>query len=151
MAISLNYVSLKQKGYNPKYFNNLEEFIDYHILDLREKGNYIYYTGPDGVEKKLPAINHYPELKEYEVWIEGYVATGERAEASLIGKAKARNFAQACHIVMCKWKLENIQEENSLKEGEWCDPARWDYDPHTLRFWNCSLYWSEDMARKTFG
>lgn len=35
-------------------------------------------------------------MKEYEVWMEGYVATGERGKHRLVGKYEAESFPEAC-------------------------------------------------------
>lgn len=102
MAISLTINDVKEK-YIPKYWSSFGEFENYYLQSIREtRADTIYYTGKSGVEEKLPPINHFPELKEYEIWEEGYAATGESGTAHLVGKVMARNFGQACHIVMCK-------------------------------------------------
>lgn len=62
--------------------------------------------------------------KEWEVWSEGYAATGERANASLHGKAIAKTFEEACTIVFGK---------------------------PTKDVWGCRLFDNEVDARKGFG
>lgn len=151
MAISTNYQSIKEE-FNPRFWNSEDEFIEYYLLDLAERtDNTNYYTDKNGVERKIPPINHHPELKEYEIWMEGYVITGNQQDATLVGKVKARNFAQACHIIMCKKHLEFMEEENHPDNKKYAEPGRWDYDPRKLTYWGCRLYWSEKLARKSFG
>jgi hypothetical protein len=151
MAITTNYQSLKEK-FKPEYWNSFEDFEEYYLRRLAEQlPDTNYYTNKDGVEITIKPINHHPELKEYEVWCEGYRATGEHGTATLLGKAKARNFAQACHIVMCKNHLAWIEQENQPNYNQHVVPGRWDYDPSQLRYWNCELFWSEGLAEKTFG
>lgn len=151
MAITTNFQIIKEK-FNPRYWNSIDEFEEYYLRDLSERlADTNYYTDRNGVEKKIPPINHHPELKEYEVWMEGYSATGESAGASLVGKVKARNFAQACHILMCKQHLEWMEKENQPNYKEYSTPGRWDYDPSRLTYWGRRLYWSEELAKKSFG
>lgn len=152
MAISTTYQEIQGK-FNPHYWKSFEEFEEYYLLNLAEgsKFNYNYYTNKEGVEIKIPTIDHHPVLKEYEVWMSGYAATGESAQAHLVGKAFARNFRQACHIVMCRDFLAYAEKINDPNHTEYEDPARWDYDPNRLTYWACGLYWSEELARKQFG
>lgn len=151
MAITLTSKDVAAKRVE-RYWPSWEEFEAFYIRYLREKlADTIYYTDQGGTEKVLKPINHHPELMEYEVWMEGYAATGESGGATLIGKAKARNFAQACHIVAATNHLEWIAKENAPDYKEYSTPGRWDYDPSNLSIWGCKLYWSEEIARKAFG
>lgn len=144
MAITTSFEQLKQK-FNPNYWSSIDEFEEYFLQNLSEKlPDTNYYTDRNGIERTIKPIDHYPELKEYEVWVEGYAATGESGGASLVGKARARNFAQACHIVMCNRYLKSYKLERDT-------PGRWDYDPSRLSYWGCGLFWSEYLAKKTFG
>jgi hypothetical protein len=83
-------------------------------------------------------------LKKFEVWMEGYAATGEREAAYKAGEVEARNFQEACHVLMCKQYLEYIKKD-------WTKPGRWDYDPKNLTYWSRQLYDNETDARKNFG
>ena len=144
MAITTNFQLLKEK-FNPNYWESIDEFEEYYLQNLSEKlPDTNYYTDRTGVERTIKPIDHYPQLKEYEVWMEGYAATGESDSATLIGTARARNFAQACHIVMCNKYLSNYKLERHA-------PGRWDYDPSKLSYWGCQLFWNEKLAKKTFG
>ncbi len=151
MAITTNFQSVREK-FNPRYWDSIDEFEEYYLQDFAERiPDTNYYTDKSGTERVIPPINHFPELREYEVWMEGYAATGESEGASLVGKVKARNFAQACHILMCKQQLERIERENQPSHKGYSTPGRWDYDPSSLTYWGCRLYWSEDLAKKSFG
>lgn len=151
MAIITTFQLLKER-FKPKFWGSIAEFEEYYLRDLAERfADTNYYTDKDGVERTIPPINHFPELKEYEVWMAGYVTTGDRAGASLVGKVMARNFGQACHILMCKLHLEWIEKENSPTYKAYSNPGRWDYNPSELTYWGCRLYWSEELAKKTFG
>ena len=66
----------------------------------------------------------------YEIWSEGYAATGERGEAIKIGEAEAESFQEACNTLL---------RENGL------------YDSARLTYWGCRLFDNEADARKLFG
>lgn len=151
MAITSTYEYMKTQ-FNPKYWGSIEEFEEYFLRRHSETSSDMnYYTNKEGIEVKIPRTDHYPNLQEYEVWMEGYAATGESSGATLIGKCMARNFAQACHYIMCKWKLDTIEKENSVGNTQYVNSDRWDYNPRELSLWACKLYWSEELARKSFG
>ena len=151
MAITTNFSDV-QKNFNSQYWGSIDEFEEYYLRRFQETmGDTNYYTDRHGEERKIGFIDHHPALNEYEVWMAGYVATGEHATAHLVGKVSARNFAQACDIVMCNQHLKSIKEDNSPDNTKYCPPRTWDYDPSELSVWGCRLYWSEELARKAFG
>jgi hypothetical protein len=93
------------------------------------------------------------ELKEYEVWSEGYMATGESGGATLHGKVMARSFREACNILMCKHYLEwvtKMQDTNYTGQRDNPDSGM-SYDPSHLTVWGCRLFDNEVDARKSFG
>lgn len=70
----------------------------------------------------------------YEVWNEGYAATGEHSPAQLVGVVSARSFPEAV--------------EKALKD------AKWDmsfFDKEKLTYWGCRFFDNEKDARKSFG
>lgn len=150
MAITTSFENIK-KEFNASYWS-IDEYEEYYLRRIQEtRADRNYYTDRNGVEREINFIDHHPELKEYEVWSSGYMATGERATASLVGKTLARNFAQACDIVMCKQHLAWIEKVNKPDYKEYNPPSKWSYDPHKLTDWACGLYWNEHLARKSFG
>lgn len=126
-------------------FISFEQFVQERIQYLTERGKFVYFDG-----KRYDPVNHFP-LKEYEVWMEGYSTTGEHQKAHLVGRVKARNFAQACHKLMCQNKLAEIDRENASGSTGYKDYGRWDYDPGRLSVWGMKLHWNEEMARRAFG
>lgn len=151
MAISTKFEHVKEQ-FRPKYWRDIDEYEKFYLERLSETlADTNYYTDRAGVEREIQPINHHPGLKEYEVWSEGYAATGESGGATLHGKAFARNFAQACHIVMATEHLKWIEKVNAPSYKEYETGGRWDYDPSELSYWGCRLYWSEELARKSFG
>lgn len=150
MAFSTTFERVKEK-FNNKYWDSIEDFEEYYLTNIQEVSvDTHFYTGRDGVEREIKPTNHFPKLKEYEVWSEGYSSTGCHSNANLLGKAFARNFRQACDIVMCKRHLEYINKNNTDGAIQCGTYDGWSYDTKTLSDWNCKLYWSEELARKTF-
>ena len=151
MAITTTFEQVR-KEFSPKYWASIDEFEEYYLRRIQETmADRNYYTDRNGIERQINFIDHHPELKEYEVWMEGYAITGNRSDATLLGKVFARNFAQACDIIMCTKHLAAIKEDNLPENKEFCPPRKWDYDPHKLTVWACGLFWDEKHARKTFG
>lgn len=72
--------------------------------------------------------------RHYEVWMEGYQATGESATASFLGETEASSFKKACKNV--------ISEYPDLIEY---------YDNKDNTVWGCRLFDNEGDAREAFG
>jgi hypothetical protein len=77
----------------------------------------------------------------YEVWVEGYAATGEHGTAQKLsninredGKWQAIDFKEAVvkALATLKWRMEF-------------------FDSDKLTFWGCRFYDNEQDARKSFG
>jgi len=66
----------------------------------------------------------------YEIWSEGYAATGNFSGANFHGRHEAESFKDACKLF--------------FKD----DPY---YNPQFNTYWSCRLYDNEQDARKTFG
>jgi len=73
------------------------------------------------------------EYKTYDIWCEGYAATGERSGATYFGAAKGHSFKEACDKFMAKDRESHY------------------YDPAKLTYWACRLFDNETDARKAFG
>lgn len=78
---------------------------------------------------------------KFNLWVEGYAATGEHGTAKLLGTVEAESFNEA----VLKWNSENNT-----------DGRKWgnlgydlNYDRHSL--WGCRIYDNERDARKAFG
>ena len=69
-------------------------------------------------------------MKEFEVWIEGYIATGQSVPHQLIGKVEAETFKDACYIAVKKWC------------GNEEDFERY-YDADKQSFWGCRCFDNE--------
>lgn len=72
-------------------------------------------------------------LMHYDVWMEGYAATGEYGTAQKLGSAKAASFKEACKIVATRQGMGEL------------------YSEATNTLWACKLHPTEEAARKAFG
>ena len=70
----------------------------------------------------------------FEVWTEGYQATGERSPASFHGVFRAPTFADA--VKRC------------VKEKKFDTRC---FDPERLSYWGCRFFDNEADARRSFG
>lgn len=79
---------------------------------------------------------------KFEVWTEGWSATGGHSPAQFLGVYEGATFADACRA----WAMEQKPSEG------YTDPMRqlWrDGDPPT--WWGCRFFDNEADARKAFG
>lgn len=79
------------------------------------------------------------DLIMYEVWLEGYSATGQENTAQFIGTYKAENFVNACHIAamdIAHGNLYDFYKYYSINNNTW---------------WGCRFFDNEEDARKAFG
>lgn len=72
--------------------------------------------------------------KTYEVWIEGYRATVDHADASLLGSCEAESFSEACDKVLFDRKMNDFN-----------------FNREKLTYWGCGLFDNEKDAREHFG
>ncbi|MCH7381195.1 hypothetical protein [Acinetobacter higginsii] len=75
-------------------------------------------------------------MKNYQVWLEGYAATGEQQPAQFVGVVNADNFENAIEIL--------------LKQKEW-DMKFFNIVRGTPVYWGCRFFDNETDARKSFG
>lgn len=85
-------------------------------------------------DKELPCPDHDIQKRKYEVWCEGYSATGNSGQAHLWGSIEASSFREACVALAA-------QKDDTEKY----------FNPTQLTWWGCSLFDNEADARKTFG
>lgn len=72
-------------------------------------------------------------MKRFEIWAEGYAATGENGTANLFGTASGATFKDACDSF-----FRNREDAHY-------------YDPQDLTYWGCRLFDNEAKARESFG
>jgi hypothetical protein len=75
-------------------------------------------------------------MKLYDIWVEGYSATGQYSQASLLGQVLADSFQKACDK-LCS------SEEFQKYHGH--------YDRRDRTVWGCKLFANETAARRSFG
>ncbi len=111
-------------------------------------------------------------MKEYEIWIEGYAATGEHSTASLIGRASGETFDEACinfrqpddiirafdkEIIVKKGAPLELDknQDGSLRRGSYRGYLEPGVDRMTRQgnysIWACQLFDNEADARVSFG
>lgn len=71
---------------------------------------------------------------EFEVWLEGYIDTGESGKAQFLGVYKGKTFKDACEAAMTdlKWDMDT-------------------YDAKTNTYWGCGFFDSGSKARESYG
>jgi hypothetical protein len=133
-----------------------------HLQEAENKGYRTYLRGPGGeVEVNLGKRTNVPagvkltrpniqslsqarqdrlneglgteEPRTFEIWAEGYSATGDSGRAHKVGEAMGRTFREA----VLAWFSAHP------------DPVN--FDPNGLRFWSCRLFPAEAEARQAFG
>lgn len=79
-------------------------------------------------------------MKEFEIWIEGFSATGESSPATFHGKESGNTFEEACIKKVGRMldKDENQPDGYRRLEGRLCA-------------WACRCFDNETDARKSFG
>ena len=70
----------------------------------------------------------------YNVWMEGYAATGEYACATYLGNYTGKNFKEACIKALKRNKYDMSY-----------------YNEHANIYWGCRLFPNEADARRSFG
>ena len=75
-------------------------------------------------------------MKTWEIWSEGYIATGNCSTATYHGSIEASTFQEACD-----------KFSKQLKNYEFFKY----YDSKSLTYWGCKLFDNENDARKYFG
>ncbi len=73
-------------------------------------------------------------MPKYEVWSEGYMATGEHGTAQFLGTEEGETFPEAC--------------VKALKKKKWSMSS---YDPERNTYWACRFFDNEADARKSYG
>lgn len=72
-------------------------------------------------------------MSTFEVWAEGYAATGESGTATFFGMAEAPSFAAACA------QLFNRPPHDAY------------FNAKALTYWGCRLFDNEEAARRAYG
>ena len=73
---------------------------------------------------------------KFQLWTEGYQATGSKACATYYGEFEAKTFRDA--VIKFKATVESEQTRETI-------------DTERLTFWGCKFFDNEEDARKSFG
>lgn len=74
-------------------------------------------------------------LTVYQIWAEGYRASGDRADATILGTSRAATFRGA---------VENIRDRSDT-------PELFTFKGERCFFWECELFDNEADAQRRFG
>jgi hypothetical protein len=72
-------------------------------------------------------------MKTFDIWAEGFRATGESGGATYFGTAEAPTFKDAC-ILLFEGRTDRVY-----------------FDADRLTYWGCKLFDNETDAQKAFG
>lgn len=75
----------------------------------------------------------------WDVWIEGYQATGEHGHHKFVGSFRVGSFQDACTLAALKLARGNMYTFNKY------------YDMQKNTWWGCHFYSNEADAAKDFG
>ena len=150
LTMNFRQVELVYKHWE-SVFSTIAEFEEVFLMELSERlPEQFTYTDKNGEVRTLQPIDHYPNLRIYEVWEKAFICKGKEVKAKLHGQAKARNFTQACHIVMCERFLHFAAMKNDVDHGEFSTSVFWPYNPNQLTYNGRKLYSCEKMASNLF-
>ena len=86
--------------------------------------------------------------KNYEIWMEGYAATGESSGAQMIGVGPGNTFDEAVENYMSKNPEHGIEPNGP---GRYVSEEAYNSRRSNWNIWACSLFDNESDARKSFG
>lgn len=109
------------------------EFIIFDVSD---------YKIPEEKPKPVYIKQMQGGANEYQVWAEGFAATGEHGTAFQLNLTN-----ETCTL----WKGDSFREAclNALKSLNWETDRYYDYSRNT--YWGCRFFDNEQDARKSFG
>jgi hypothetical protein len=87
-------------------------------------------------------------VREFEIWAEGYAATGENGTAQMIGKGFGSTFDEAVKDYMSKNPNHGIEENG---RNRYISEYGYKNRRSSWNIWACSLFDNEADARKSFG
>lgn len=87
-------------------------------------------------------------VQEFEIWMEGYAATGEHGTAQMIGKGLGKTFDEAVKDFMSKNPRRGIEENG---RNRYMSEDAYKNRRSNWNIWACNLFDNETDARKSFG
>lgn len=130
-------------------YSSVELFEEYFLMEVSERTlNDVEYTDAEGNVRIIKAVDHYPALRLYSVWEAAHIEDNVEHPPVYHGDVQARNFQQACHILMAEKYLDAAKLKNDVNEPEGLKCIQWPYDPLHLTYRGNKLYQTEKSARK---
>ena len=117
------------------------------IIDKLRPSSQFAFQENFAIDMAINALNFMKDYKDsdiYQVWLEGYAATGESGTAQLLGVAHAKNFIEAAKKT---WRERCIKGGHDEKYADNYFSIR-DGIPS---IWGCACFDNEADARKRFG
>lgn len=125
-----NQFTMDQPGYEAAY-KWLMETDQFLLLEQIPKSDgYTVIT----LANTLWVQQHGGVEREFEIWMEGYAATGEQSPARLVDKSTGWTFYDA---------VKNLSDRSHKGKFDWYS-GRWS-------IWGCRLFDNETDARKSYG
>jgi len=87
-------------------------------------------------------------MREFEIWVEGYAATGERGIAQMIGKGFGNTFDEAVEDYMSKNPKHGIEKND---KNRYMNEQAYQNRRSNWNIWACNLFDNEVDARISFG
>ena len=87
-------------------------------------------------------------MKEFEIWMEGYVAQGDSSKAQLIGKGYGETFDDVVKDYMAKNENHGISENSRQR---YISEKAYNNRDSKWNIWACNLFDNEKDARRSFG
>lgn len=88
-------------------------------------------------------------MKTFQIWMEGYIATGESGRAQMIGTGKGETFNDAVKDFMKENPTDHRIQENTRKR--YTTQEAYDTRDSNWNIWACDLYDNHADAAKAFG
>ena len=135
------YGPQKTKWNSSNYWNEFDDMAFTRVTyTLKQRGEYPK-TGKEMAEillgHKLISVGE--PCSEWDVWVEGYQATGEHGYHEFVGTFSAASFEDACKIAAMKLAEGDMKTFNHY------------YDEKDNTWWGCSFYDNEADAARNFG
>ena len=130
-------------------YSNIDLFEEYFLMEISERVmSVVEYTDRDGNKRNINPVDHYPALKTYSVWEGAHYQDNVEMPPVYHGDIQARNFQQACHILMAEKYMEAAKLKNDVNEPEGLKCIEWPYDPKHLTYNGNKLYQIQKAAKK---
>lgn len=100
----------------------------------------------------IPKSKKLPELKKWDIWAEGYRATGESAEAAMLAHGiEAYSFDAAVIKYIASLKPDQAKYYKKYTPANFSTPEGFLNKRSNWSMWGCALFDNEIDARKSFG